>query len=201
MKKILVINGHPDKKSFNTALAQSYINSAINKGAEVRYIPISDLKFNPNLQYGYRQRMDLEPDLIRAIEDIKWSEHQVWIHPLWWLGMPALMKGFFDRAFLPGITFKSNKDGENHGLLNSKTARIITTAGDLSLAAYEDVYQSSGLTQLQKGILEYCGVSDIKNDFIGPLYEFSEDDRINTLEKTAIAASLDIGSGTFIKKK
>lgn len=192
MKKIVVINGHPDPKSFNSALAESYIKSAVAFGAEVRYINIGHLNFNPNLQFGYRKRMELEPDLIKALEDIQWSEHQIWIHPVWWLGMPAVMKGFFDRAFLPGIAFKSNKKGSTEGLLNAKSARIITTAGDLSLKAYEEEYQSSGLIQLKKGILEYCGVSSIENHFIGPLYELTEKNRkqwLNTIMELAIIDS------------
>lgn len=177
MKKILVINGHPNKESFNAVIAQSYIKSALEAGSEVRYIAIGELDFNPNLQFGYRQRMELEPDLLKALEDIQWSEHQVWIHPLWWLGMPAIMKGFFDRAFLPGIAFKSDKEGANEGLLNGRTGRIITTAGDLSLDVYEDIYASSGLVQLKKGILGYCGISSIQDSFIGPLDKLNENDR------------------------
>ncbi|WP_317127343.1 NAD(P)H-dependent oxidoreductase [Chryseobacterium sp. CH21] len=115
MKKIVVINGHPAQESFNTAIAEYYINSAVASGAEVKYIPIGKLDFNPNLQFGYQQRTELEPDLIKALEDIQWSEHQIWIHPVWWLGMPAIMKGFFDRAFLPGIAFKSNKKAAARG--------------------------------------------------------------------------------------
>ena len=191
MKHILVINGHPDKESFNEAIAQSYLKSATAAGAEVRYIAIRELKFNPNLQFGYRQRMELEPDLLKALEDIQWSEHQVWIHPMWWLGMPAIMKGFFDRTFLPGIAFKSNKGGESEGLLKGKTGRIITTAGDLSMDMYEDVYHSSGLVQLKQGILEYCGVASIQTDFIGPLYELSESDTKNWLEKIDFSAKND----------
>lgn len=193
MKKIVVINGHPPQESFNSVIAETYIHSASVSGAEVRYIAIGSLKFNPNLQFGYRQRMELEPDLVKALEDIQWSEHQVWIHPVWWLGMPAVMKGFFDRAFLPGIVFKSDKKGNSEGLLNAKSARIITTAGDLSLKVYEDEYQSSGLIQLKKGILEYCGVSSIENHFIGPLYELNEKDRkewLDTITGLAIADSL-----------
>lgn len=191
MKKIVVINGHPNKESFNSAIAHSYLTSALGAGAEVRYIAIGELDFNPNLQFGYRQRMELEPDLLKALEDMQWSEHQVWIHPLWWLGMPAIMKGFFDRAFLPGITFKSNKGGISDGLLKGKTGRIITTAGDLSIKTYEEVYQSSGLTQLQKGILEYCGVSSIQSNFIGPLYDLNEKDRKEWIEQIKSLAVLD----------
>lgn len=191
MGKIVVINGHPDKESFNSAIAHAYITSALDLGTEVRYIPIGELDFNPNLQFGYRQRMELEPDLAKALQDIQWSEHQVWIHPLWWLGMPAVMKGFFDRLFLPGIAFKSNKGGISEGLLRGKTGRIITTAGDLSTDSYKEIYKSSGLVQLQKGILEYCGVSSIQNDFIGPLYEMDEDDRKQWLDNISLIAGAD----------
>lgn len=191
MKKIVVINGHPDKDSFNSAITQTYITSAISLGAEVRYIPIGELDFNPNLQFGYRKRMELEPDLVKALEDLHWSEHQVWIHPMWWLGMPAIMKGFFDRAFLPSIAFKINKNGQSEGLLKGKTARIITTAGDLSEKEYEEIYKSSGQIQLQKGILEYCGISPIQNNFIGPLIKFNEKDRNNWIEQVKILAALD----------
>ncbi|WP_437921212.1 NAD(P)H-dependent oxidoreductase [Sphingobacterium sp. LRF_L2] len=191
MKNIVVINGHPDKESFNSAIAQTYVTSALYLGLHVRYIAIGELDFNPNLAFGYRQRMELEPDLIKALEDLKWSHHQVWIHPLWWLGMPAIMKGFFDRLFLPGITFKSNKGGSSEGLLTDKTARIITTAGDLSIDMYEETYKSSGLVQLKKGILEYCGVSSIENNFIGPLYELTEKDRKEWIERLKSLPKID----------
>lgn len=191
MKKIIVVNGHPDRESFNSAIAQTYIQSAQEAGAEVRYLAIGELDFNPNLQFGYRKRMELEPDLVKALEDIHWSNHQVWIHPMWWLGMPAIMKGFFDRAFLPGLTFKSNKNGISEGLLQNKTGRIITTAGDVSLDSYEKNYGSSGLIQLKAGILEYYGVSAIENNFIGSLYELDENDRLNWLIKIANLAKMD----------
>ncbi|WP_334126953.1 NAD(P)H-dependent oxidoreductase [Empedobacter brevis] len=192
MKKVVVINGHPNKESFNSAIAHSYITSALSLGSQVRYIAIGELDFNPSLQFGYQQRMELEPELVKALEDIQWSEHQVWIHPVWWLGMPAIMKGFFDRAFLPGITFKHNKEGVSEGLLKGKTGRIITTAGDLSIEEYEEVYKSSGLVQLKKGILEYCGVSSIQSDFIGPLSELDEEDRKEWIEEMKNLAALDV---------
>lgn len=191
MKKIVVINGHPDKNSFSSAIANSYIKSALNADSEARYIAIGEMDFNPNLQFGYKQRMELEPDLVKALEDIKWSNHQVWIHPIWWLGMPAIMKGFFDRAFLPGITFKSNKGHLSEGLLNGKTGRIITTAGDLSEDEYETIYKSSGLVQLKNGILEYCGVSSIQSNFIGPLYELNESDKKKWMDKIEDLARID----------
>lgn len=194
MKKIVVINGHPDPKSFNKALADSYRDAALDMGIEVRSIALGELDFNPNLNAGYRERMELESDLIKALDDLEWSDHQVWIHPMWWLGMPAVMKGFFDRAFLPGIVFKTNVDGVREGLLHGKSARIITTAGDVSHEVYEQVYASSGLVQLQKGILEYCGISPIENTFIGPMEALDENDRKKWLVKMKQLVALDVVS-------
>ena len=190
MKKIVVINGHPHQDSFNTAITQSYISFAKEAGVEVRYIAIRDLNFNPNLEYGYSKRMELEPDLLQALDDIRWSDHQVWIHPIWWLSMPAILKGFFDRAFLPSIAFKIN--GEDKGLLSGKTARIINTAGDLSQSQYENIYKSSGLIQLKKGILEYCGASSVSTNFIGPLEELNESDRRNFLNEMKNLVEVDL---------
>ena len=101
MKKIAIINGHPNKDSFNFGVAEAYRAGAVETGAEVKEIVIRELKFNPNLQFGYQKRMELEPDLMKAWEIIQWADHLVWIHPVWWGGFPALMKGFIDRLFLP----------------------------------------------------------------------------------------------------
>lgn len=83
MKRITIINGHPDRESFNFALAKAYKEGALASGAEIREINITDLDFEPNLKFGYRKRMELEPDLLEAWESIQWAEHLVWIHPTW----------------------------------------------------------------------------------------------------------------------
>ena len=56
-KNILIINGHPNKDSFNFALANAYKEGALKTGAQVAIIHIGELSFNPNLQYGYTKRM------------------------------------------------------------------------------------------------------------------------------------------------
>ena len=92
MKKILVINGHPNALSFNFAIAESYKNGAIASGAQVETITIAELNFNPNLQFGYQKRTELEPDLLKSWEKIKNADHLVWIHPVWWGGLPEKQK-------------------------------------------------------------------------------------------------------------
>jgi Flavodoxin-like fold len=63
MKKIVIINGHPNKDSFNFGLVEAYKRGAENSGSQIEEITIANLKFNPNLQFGYQQRIDLEPGL------------------------------------------------------------------------------------------------------------------------------------------
>lgn len=61
-KKIVIINGHPDRESFSFGLTEAYKKGAISAGSEVKEIVIRELLFNPNLQFGYRKRTELETD-------------------------------------------------------------------------------------------------------------------------------------------
>ena len=109
---------------------EAYVSGAKKAGAEVKILTIAELDFNPSLQFGYQQRMELEPDLVQAQQLILWAEHLVWIHPVWWGGLPAVTKGFIDRVFLPGFAFKYRENSVWWDkLLAGRTARIITTLG------------------------------------------------------------------------
>ena len=168
-KRITIINGHPNSESFNQAIADSYKMGALANGAEVKEINIHALDFDSNLQFGYKQVMPLETDLITAMEAIKWANHLVWIHPVWWGGLPAKMKGFIDRTFLPGITFKYKKDSIWWDkLLKGKSARIITTM-DQPGWYYSLFYGKPSINQLKKSTLQFCGVSPVKVTTIGPI--------------------------------
>ncbi|WP_374950761.1 NAD(P)H-dependent oxidoreductase [Mucilaginibacter sp.] len=181
MKKILIINGHPDKNSFNFALAEAYYRGANKTGIEVSLIHIADLTFNPNLQFGYRQRMELEPDLLSSLEKIKAADHLVWIHPVWWGGMPAMMKGFIDRLFLPGITFKYRENSVWWDkLLKGKTARIITTLDQPSWY-YFLFFGRPSVNQLKKSVLQFCGVNPVKVTYIGIIKKSNEKQRTKWL--------------------
>lgn len=167
MKKILIINGHPNRASFNFGIAKAYQEGALQAGAEVKEIIIADLNFNPNLQFGYQKRMELEPDLVDAWDKILWADHLVWIHPVWWGGLPAIMKGFIDRLFLPGFAFKYRENSVWWDkLLKGKTAHIITTLDQPALY-YRLFFSRPSVNQLKKSVLEFCGVKPVKVTYIG----------------------------------
>lgn len=183
MKKILIINGHPNKDSFCVALAEAYKKGAIASKAEVKEIVISDLKFNPSLQFGYQKRTELEPDLLEAWEKIKWAEHMVWVHPVWWGGLPAITKGFIDRLFLPGFTFQYRENSVWWDkLLSGKSAHIITTLDQPSWY-YRFAFGRPSVNQLKNSVLGFCGVKPIKITYVGPIKNSTDDFRRKCLSK------------------
>ena len=182
MKKIVIINGHPNKESFNFAIAETYKNAALASGAEVKEIVITDLVFNPNLQQGYMKRTELEPDLLEAIEKIKWADHLVWVHPVWWGGLPAMTKGFIDRAFLPGIMFQYRENSVWWDkLLVGKTAHILCTL-DQPGWFYKLKFGQPSVNQLKKSTLEFCGVKPVKVSFYGPIRNSKDEERAKMLK-------------------
>ncbi len=169
MKNILIINGHPDKQSFCNYLAESYLKGALEAGASAKLVNLIDLNFNPNLSFGYRKRIEVEPDIIRMQEEISLADHLVLVYPNWWSTYPALLKGFFDRVFVPKFAFKYRENSLLWDkLLLGKTARMIVTM-DTPRWYYSIVYRSSGFRAVKKGVLEFCGIKPVKVTSFSPV--------------------------------
>ena len=109
-KKILLILAHPVPTGFCGALARAYLEGANKSGAEVRELVLADLRFDPVLAVNPADPVPLEPDLTRAQDDIRWAEHLVFVYPIIWGCIPALLKGFIERTFTPGfaVNFRQN---------------------------------------------------------------------------------------------
>lgn len=127
--KIFILLGHSDPATLSGALADCYETHARGAGHEIRRQNIGEMTFDPVLHAGYKAIQLLEPDLEAFRENIRWAEHIVVVYPTWWSSMPALLKGLFDRVWLPHTAFNF----ADHGLtwiklLKGRSARIITTA-------------------------------------------------------------------------
>lgn len=183
MKKILIINGHPDQESYNFALAEAYKKGALASGAEVKQINIRELNFTPNLQFGYRKRTELEPDLLQAQKQIKWADHLVWVYPVWWGSVPALMKGFLDRILLPGFAYQKRENSLWWDkLLTGKTARIICTL-DQPDWYYRLFNGGTSHIAMKKLTLNFIGVKKVRITSIGPIRLSKKSFRENWLKK------------------
>lgn len=180
-KKIFVLVGHPDRESFNRDLANSYADGAREVGCEVRVKSLSDLSFDPILHRGYREIQELEPDLKAVQEDIRWCEHFVIIYPSWWSTMPALLKGFFDRVWLPGFAFKFHPSGLWwDGLLKGRSARVFVTSD--APPFFTRIIFGDTTNEIRKGILWFAGLS-VSVKKIGPLKKISQEKKQKWLNK------------------
>lgn len=114
-KEVVVILGHPDSDSYCAALAQTYVSSATKAGHNATLFVLGDMEFDPILRQGYKQVQPLEPDLLALKAAIERAQHLVFVYPTWWGTMPALLKGMFDRLFVPGFAFKYRKPIRHFG--------------------------------------------------------------------------------------
>ncbi|GIO32627.1 MULTISPECIES: NAD(P)H-dependent oxidoreductase [Paenibacillus] len=190
-KNMTVIVGHPDPESYCHALAQAYIRGAKAAGADVKLLDLAAMRFDPILQYGYRKRTELEPDLIQAREAILQADHLVWVYPTWWGTMPALLKGFIDRVFLPGFAFASAPDSlAVNKLLKGKTARLLVTMDSPSWY-YRLALRRAGHVIMKRGILQFSGIRPVRITEINKVKMLSAEKRKHWLEKAeALGAKL-----------
>lgn len=183
MKKILIIQGNPIENSYGSQLAEVYARGAAESGAEVRELVLAKMDFDPNLSGGYKGNQPLEPDLQEAQELISWADHLVFVYPNWWGGMPALLKGFIDRVFLPGFAFKYRRNSPlPEQLLKGKTARLIVTM-DSPIVYYRFYLGQPGHQMMKHSILKFCGVSKVRATNITQLRKMSEVSRKQWLER------------------
>ena len=168
-KRVLIILGHPSTDSFCGAIATRYFEAATQAGCEVRIVQLGALNFDPVLHEGYNQIQTLEQDLLDAQADIMWAEHLVFVFPLWWGGVPALLKGFIDRTFLPGFAFKYRQGKVfPDKLLKGRTAHLLV-AMDTAPWYYKWVYWMPGLHQMRKHTLAFCGIKPLTTLMFGPV--------------------------------
>jgi NAD(P)H dehydrogenase (quinone) len=182
-KHILIVLGHPDITSFCGALADAYGDGARGAGHEVRRIALGELRFDPVLHKGYAEIQPLEPDLIDAQAAIGRADHLVFVYPVWWGGPPALLKGFFDRLFLPGFAFRFREGSSTswERLLSKRTARLLVTM-DTPPWYYRWVYRMPGHNLMKRTILEFCGIKPVSVSDFGPVKGSSLDERSKWLE-------------------
>lgn len=185
MRRILIIQGHPQADSLCAALAQRYRAAAESAGAQVQMLQLGELQFDPVLRAGYRGEQPLEPDLQAAQQAIRDAAHLVFVYPVWWGTLPALLKGFLDRVFLPGFAFKYRRDSVWWDrLLQGRSARLLVTM-DTPPWYYRWVYRQPAHNQMKRTVLEFCGVRPVHIHSFGPVRQSSDAKRQAWLQQAA----------------
>ena len=125
---ILYINGHPYKKSFHAAIAESYADGIDPNKHTIKTLSLGDLTFDPVLRYGYSERMPEDPVIKESQDLVLWADHIVFAYPVWWGMMPSLMSGWMARVFTPRYAYHMIGLIKSEKLLKGKTADLIITS-------------------------------------------------------------------------
>jgi NAD(P)H dehydrogenase (quinone) len=131
--RILVIHAHPDPESYNGALFRRTVAGLTAAGHEVDACDLHEEDFQPVLTRAERRGYHAIPANRAPVEThvhrLERAEALVLVHPVWNFGMPAILKGYFDRVFLPGVSFKLVEGRVRPNLGHIRKIMVVTTYG------------------------------------------------------------------------
>lgn len=139
MPRVLVLYAHPCPESFNAAVHATVVETLTAKGWEVDDCDLNAEGFQPVLTTEGRRLYHEEPDNIEPVrsyvERLQKADAMVMVFPVWNFGYPAILKGFLDRVFLPGVSFKLVDGKVKPNLTNIRKLAACTTYGGNRLRA------------------------------------------------------------------
>jgi NAD(P)H dehydrogenase (quinone) len=121
-------------ESFCAAIRDTVVEAVSAKGCEVRLIDLHADGFDPVMRADerrtYNDRAPTDPALAAHIEQLRWAEAVLLVYPTWWYGLPAMLKGWFDRVWAKDVAFVLGEDGSITPLMTHITKLgVITTCG------------------------------------------------------------------------
>lgn len=132
MSKTTIIYAHPYEKSFNYAILERVQALLDAKGQEYRLIDLYADGFNPVYTKEelalFREGKALDPLVLQYQQALKDSKRLIFIFPIWWADMPAIVKGFLDKVLLRTFAYMENRVGLLEGRLDIDEALVISTS-------------------------------------------------------------------------
>lgn len=183
MKALVILASH-NKKSFNTAIKEKVMEILNKNGYEVVLRDLYEMNYNPVLSskdFEFLHSGNLPEDIKKEQEYVSWAEKIIVINPIWWTGMPAILKGYFDRTFLYGFAYKFDQTGLVK-LLKGKDALIFNTTGQPKEAYENGMYNALNLTT-NTGIYDFVGISVFKHIYFPSITSVSEEIRKEYLQE------------------
>ena len=159
MKKIFLVYGHYNEKSFNAAIRDTFIKAANENGNEVDCVDLYKENFNP--VFAGEEPDQVVTDHQKRIEK---SDIIVLIAPIWNFRMPAIVEGWIDKVLAPPWAFKFKQLWGNYGYpignLGDKKAIIFCTYGSPRLAI-TTFFLNLPIRRLKRGVFHMCGIYNI----------------------------------------
>jgi len=185
---ILLILAHPDKKSFNHAIANLCKKRLVENGHSVIFHDLHDEKFDPIITSEEIPRSGKINDLVRKhCDDLTSCDGIIIIHPNWWGQPPAILKGWIDRIIRPGIAYGfiegDNGEGVPVGILKAKTGIVINTS-NTNETRENEVFGDPLETIWKNCIFGLCGINQFERKVFRIIVASDLNQRIQWLNET-----------------
>ena len=201
--KVFVVFAHPEPKSFNGALFRTAVDVLTEADHEVKTSDLYDMRFNPvSSRQNYTTVKDpdyfkpqieemhateaggFSPEIEQEIRKMEWCDLMLWQFPLWWFGLPGILKGWVDRVFAMGRTYGGGRLYENGVFKGKRTMLSLTTGGPgeayLKRGFNGDI--TAILRPVQRGMLRFVGFNVLTPHIIYGPVRMSEEQRKAALE-------------------
>jgi putative NADPH-quinone reductase len=191
--RVSVIVAHPNRASFNHAIATTCWRVLTDNGHEVITHDLYEEHFNPMLPYGeFPKDAVLPADIKPHCDEVSQADGIVIIHPNWWGQPPAILKGWVDRVIRPGVAYEflegDKGEGVPRGLLKAKCAIIFNTSNTGSIR--EKTIFGDPLEAIWKNcVFALCGVPTIHRRMFSIVVTSSEAERTGWLSE--VTATID----------
>jgi NAD(P)H dehydrogenase (quinone) len=185
--KILIILGHPDPDSFNHAIAHAVRDDLRSVGHEILFHDLYEEGFAPLL---VAEEIPESGKINQQVEDhcdeLSSADGIVIVHPNWWGQPPAIVKGWVDRVFRPGVAYRFEEgdggEGIPIGLLNASTAVVLNTSN--TPASREQTAFGDPLEAIwRKCIFDLCGVTNFHRRMFAVVVTSTIDQRLGWIEE------------------
>lgn len=183
--KYLIIYTHPNPKSFNHAILETIAGELRKKKKEFKVRDLYKIGFNPILSTKdllATQNGAVPKDIKKEQNYIGSADALIFIFPIWWSAMPAMLKGYIDRVFSLKFAYDITED-EVVGLLQGKKVFIVSTTG----ASKED-YEKMGAFKMMKmsmdmAIFQFSGMEVLEHKYLSSVPYVSQQDRKKMLKE------------------
>jgi NAD(P)H dehydrogenase (quinone) len=186
--KISLILSHPDKSSFNHAIARTIIERLEKNDHAVSFHDLYSELFNPLLYSNEIPKDSALPAMIQNhCDEIQKADGIIVVHPNWWGQPPAILKGWIDRVIRPGVAYGflegDSGEGVPMGLLSAKAAIVFNTS-NTTLEREQNVFGDPLETIWRNCIFGLCGVDNFYRRMFNVVVTSTERERKQWLDET-----------------
>ena len=172
---ILVVYAHPLQGCFCRKVLDTTVQTLQKQGHSVQVADLYKEKFQPVMveaDFAQFIHKPMPEEIIAEQKRVEWSDGLVFIFPVWWWSMPAMLKGWIDRVMAYGWAWLDPMDPSS-GPLPEKPILVMTTAGASAEAFTKRQYDLAFDVQLRLGTWDYCGFRDVTTRIFHDLHDQS----------------------------